>query len=226
MVLMYAEGGRSRTQGAGTAQARPGAGLALEAGVPVVPVAIHGSEHVREAKRAAAAEGDGPVRRAAALRPGRASHAASSRRRSPTRCSTACAAMYGALSKQGRRGVLERLREERRHGAPADQLSSARSSRTTSAGSSLQPPMGDADHPVAGGLQDGVAHAVILEGRACAVVSVAVQLDDQADGRARQRPPRSPPRGCWPGAGAARLRGSRSRNSRSSSERVDGGGPR
>ena len=34
--------------------------------------------------------------------------------------------------------------------------------------------------PVAGGLQGGVADTVVLERRACAVVSVAVQLDDQA----------------------------------------------
>jgi hypothetical protein len=27
--------------------------------------------------------------------------------------------MYEALTKQGRRGVLERMRQERRHGAPA-----------------------------------------------------------------------------------------------------------
>ena len=42
-VLMYAEGGRSRTGELG--EAKPGVGrLALESGVPVVPVAIHGSQ--------------------------------------------------------------------------------------------------------------------------------------------------------------------------------------
>jgi 1-acyl-sn-glycerol-3-phosphate acyltransferase len=47
VVLMYAEGGRSRTGGLG--QAKPGVGrLALESGVPVVPVAIHGSQAVRK----------------------------------------------------------------------------------------------------------------------------------------------------------------------------------
>ena len=46
-VLMYCEGGRSRTGGLG--EARPGVGrLALESGVPVVPVAIHGSANVRK----------------------------------------------------------------------------------------------------------------------------------------------------------------------------------
>jgi 1-acyl-sn-glycerol-3-phosphate acyltransferase len=50
LVLMYVEGGRSRTKGLGTP--KPGVGrLALEAGVPVVPVAIEGSQHVRDAKR-------------------------------------------------------------------------------------------------------------------------------------------------------------------------------
>jgi 1-acyl-sn-glycerol-3-phosphate acyltransferase len=47
VVGMYAEGGRSRSKKLG--QPRAGLGrLALESGAPVVPVAIHGSEHVRE----------------------------------------------------------------------------------------------------------------------------------------------------------------------------------
>jgi 1-acyl-sn-glycerol-3-phosphate acyltransferase len=49
-VLIYAEGGRSRSGELG--EARPGVGrLALESGVPVVPVAIHGSKAVRSWKR-------------------------------------------------------------------------------------------------------------------------------------------------------------------------------
>src|SRR5947209_20500063 len=49
-VVMYCEGGRSRTGEIG--QARPGIGrLALESGVPVVPVAILGSYQVRNWKR-------------------------------------------------------------------------------------------------------------------------------------------------------------------------------
>ena len=45
-MLMYPEGGRSRTGGIG--EPRPGDGrIALESGVPVVPVAIHGSMGVR-----------------------------------------------------------------------------------------------------------------------------------------------------------------------------------
>jgi len=49
-VLIYCEGGRSRTGRLG--EAKPGVGrLALESGVPVVPVAIHGSQSVRAWKR-------------------------------------------------------------------------------------------------------------------------------------------------------------------------------
>jgi 1-acyl-sn-glycerol-3-phosphate acyltransferase len=50
-VVMYCEGGRSRTGGLADT-ARPGIGrLALESGVPVVPVAILGSYQVRNWKR-------------------------------------------------------------------------------------------------------------------------------------------------------------------------------
>jgi 1-acyl-sn-glycerol-3-phosphate acyltransferase len=50
-IVMYSEGGRSRT---GTLSELPKRGigrLALESGAPVVPVAIHGSSHVRNWKR-------------------------------------------------------------------------------------------------------------------------------------------------------------------------------
>jgi len=50
MLLVYAEGGRSRSQQLG--MPKPGIGrIALESGVPIVPVAIHGSEHARQWKR-------------------------------------------------------------------------------------------------------------------------------------------------------------------------------
>ncbi|MGB7684489.1 MAG: lysophospholipid acyltransferase family protein [Solirubrobacterales bacterium] len=50
MLLVYAEGGRSRSGQMGTP--KPGIGrIALESGVPVVPVAIHGSARVRGWKR-------------------------------------------------------------------------------------------------------------------------------------------------------------------------------
>ncbi len=51
LVVMYCEGGRSRT-GKIAAEAKPGIGrLALQSGAPVVPVAILGSHKVRNWKR-------------------------------------------------------------------------------------------------------------------------------------------------------------------------------
>ena len=50
MLLVYAEGGRSRSSSLG--EPKPGIGrIALESGVPVVPVAVHGSAKVRRWKR-------------------------------------------------------------------------------------------------------------------------------------------------------------------------------
>jgi 1-acyl-sn-glycerol-3-phosphate acyltransferase len=50
MLLVYAEGGRSRSGELG--EPKPGIGrIALESGAPVVPVAIHGSASVRRWKR-------------------------------------------------------------------------------------------------------------------------------------------------------------------------------
>ena len=50
MLLVYAEGGRSRSGELG--EPKPGIGrIALETGAPIVPVAIHGSERVRGWKR-------------------------------------------------------------------------------------------------------------------------------------------------------------------------------
>ena len=50
IVVMYVEGGRSRTGELG--EPKPGLGrLALESGAPVVPVALVGSERVRDWKR-------------------------------------------------------------------------------------------------------------------------------------------------------------------------------
>jgi 1-acyl-sn-glycerol-3-phosphate acyltransferase len=50
LIVMYVEGGRSRSGELGTA--KPGIGrLALEYGVPIVPTAIAGTERVRNWKR-------------------------------------------------------------------------------------------------------------------------------------------------------------------------------
>ena len=117
-VLMYAEGGRSRSKELG--QPKPGLGrLALEAGVPVVPIAIHGSEHVRDAKRRLRIP-KVTVQYGEPMHFGQVDH--------PTKEQSQEVAdqvfgrvrvMYEALTQQGRRGVLEHLRQERSQGAPA-----------------------------------------------------------------------------------------------------------
>jgi 1-acyl-sn-glycerol-3-phosphate acyltransferase len=50
-IAMYCEGGRSRTGTLSEAPKRGIGRLALESGAPVVPIAIHGSSHVRNWKR-------------------------------------------------------------------------------------------------------------------------------------------------------------------------------
>jgi 1-acyl-sn-glycerol-3-phosphate acyltransferase len=52
VLVIYPEGGRSRSGKIGETGARPGIGrLALESGAPVVPVTIHGSERARNWRR-------------------------------------------------------------------------------------------------------------------------------------------------------------------------------
>jgi len=114
VVLMYAEGGRSRSKHLG--EPKPGLGrLALESGVPVVPVAIHGSQYVREAKRGRISP-KVTVHYGEPITFDRVEH--------PTReqsqevadqVFTRVKKMYEALDAKGRSGVLAALRQ----GAPA-----------------------------------------------------------------------------------------------------------
>jgi 1-acyl-sn-glycerol-3-phosphate acyltransferase len=110
-VLMYAEGGRSRSKHLG--EPKPGLGrLVLESGVPVIPIAIHGSQHVREAKRGRIAP-KVTVQYGEPIAYERVEH--------PAREQSQAVAddvfvevkrMYEALDAQGRRGVLAALRAE------------------------------------------------------------------------------------------------------------------
>src|SRR5215213_6626416 len=117
MVLMYAEGGRSRSGKLG--QPKPGIGrLALESGVPVVPVAIHGSEDVREFRRLrfpkVTVQYGEPVSFPAVEQPTREqSQEASEQIFNRVRT------MHESLDRDGRKGVLARRRRERRTGVPA-----------------------------------------------------------------------------------------------------------
>ena len=107
-VLVYAEGGRSRTGGLG--EAKPGVGrLALESGVPVVPVAIHGSSAVRSWKRLSfpkvTVQYGEPVGFESVEAPTREQQLDAA-----TVIFDRVKAMYGALEQQGRSGVIKSLR--------------------------------------------------------------------------------------------------------------------
>lgn len=110
---MYCEGGRSR-DGTLSQRPKPGIGkLALQTGAPVVPVAIHGSAKVRNWRRGQFPKvtvqyGD-PIRW--------------ERVEDPTRDQQMAVAeeifgeikvLYSGLETLGRKGVLQRLREQRR----------------------------------------------------------------------------------------------------------------
>jgi 1-acyl-sn-glycerol-3-phosphate acyltransferase len=122
-VLIYAEGGRSRTGGLG--QPRPGVGyLALESGVPVVPVAIHGSKGVRRWRKLqfpkVTIQYGEPLTFEAVERPSREqAQEVAERVFEPVR------EMYAALEEKGRRGVIKALREgigaRTEHQVPAGQ---------------------------------------------------------------------------------------------------------
>src|SRR6202451_2865707 len=114
-ITMYCEGGRSRT-GKVAEQAKRGIGrLALETGAPVVPIAIHGSSRIRNWKRLQFPQVT--VQYGDALR--------WERTENPTReqqqevadeILTQIRALYAGLEQHGRKGVLERVREQRRSG--------------------------------------------------------------------------------------------------------------
>jgi 1-acyl-sn-glycerol-3-phosphate acyltransferase len=117
-VVMYCEGGRSRT-GKVSEQAKPGIGrLALESGAPIVPIAIHGSSHIRNWKRLQFPRVTVQYGRAIIW----------DKVEQPTREQQQAVAdqvlceireLYAGLEEYGRRGTLKRLRAERRAGPGA-----------------------------------------------------------------------------------------------------------
>jgi 1-acyl-sn-glycerol-3-phosphate acyltransferase len=109
LVLIYIEGGRSRTRELG--EPRPGVGrLALETGVPVIPVAIHGSAGVRRWKRLrfpqVTVQFGEPIAFAVDASASRVRHQEASER-----VFARVREMYGRLEREGRGAVV---REERR----------------------------------------------------------------------------------------------------------------
>jgi 1-acyl-sn-glycerol-3-phosphate acyltransferase len=108
-MLIYSEGGRSRTGGLG--EPRPGVGyLALEAGVPVIPVAIHGSLGVRGWRKLrfpkVTVQYGEPISFEALQRPTREQAQATA-----NRVFDHVREMYVALEEHGRAGVIRALRE-------------------------------------------------------------------------------------------------------------------
>jgi 1-acyl-sn-glycerol-3-phosphate acyltransferase len=112
-ITMYCEGGRSRT-GKVAEQAKPGIGrLALETGAPVVPIAIHGSSRIRNWKRLqfpkTTIQYGEPIRWPAIENPTREQQQAVA-----DQILVEIRRLYTGLEEHGRRGILRRLREQRR----------------------------------------------------------------------------------------------------------------
>jgi 1-acyl-sn-glycerol-3-phosphate acyltransferase len=112
-VCMYCEGGRSRT-GALAERARPGIGrLALESGATVVPMAIHGSSKVRNWKKLqfpkVTVQYGRPFRFAPIAEPSRDEQQAAA-----DEIFAGIKQLYAGLEQHGRKGIVARVREERR----------------------------------------------------------------------------------------------------------------
>jgi 1-acyl-sn-glycerol-3-phosphate acyltransferase len=112
-IVMYCEGGRSRT-GKLSDKARPGIGrLALDSGAPVVPVAIYGSQKARNWKRLRFPKVTLQFGEPMTFEP--VAH--------PTRDQQQAVAdevfagirhLYADLERHGRKGMVQRVREQRR----------------------------------------------------------------------------------------------------------------
>jgi len=117
-VVMYCEGGRSRT-GKLSERAKPGIGrLVLQSGAPVVPIAVHGSSRIRNWKRlqfprVTVQYGDA-LRWAPIADPTREQQQAVA-----DEILAEIRRLYAGLQQHGRRGILKQLRAGRRAGPGA-----------------------------------------------------------------------------------------------------------
>jgi 1-acyl-sn-glycerol-3-phosphate acyltransferase len=112
-IGMYPEAGRSR-DGKLAASAKPGIGrLALETGAPVVPVAIFGSQRVRNWKRLhfpmVTVQYGEPL-----TFPVEASPSRERQQEVADEIFTHIKQLYAGLQEHGRRGIVQRVREQRR----------------------------------------------------------------------------------------------------------------
>jgi 1-acyl-sn-glycerol-3-phosphate acyltransferase len=124
-VLMYAEGGRSRSDKLG--EPKPGVGrLALESGVPVVPVAIHGSKSVRSWKKLVfpkvTVQYGEPIRFDVVETPDREQQLAAA-----SEIFDSVRTMYAALDEQGRASVMKSVREKAADAVSAEPTGEAHS---------------------------------------------------------------------------------------------------
>ena len=112
-ITMYCEGGRSRT-GRVAEKAKPGIGrLALETGTPIVPIAIQGSSRIRNWKRLQFPKVT--VQYGDAMRWEVVEHPTREQQQAVAdEVLLAIRAMYDGLEQHGRKGVLRRVREQRR----------------------------------------------------------------------------------------------------------------
>ena len=113
MVAMYCEGGRSRS-GELSEKPKPGIGrLALESGAEVVPVAIHGSSKVRNWKRLqfpkVTVHYGEPLSFEQVSAPSRAQQQAVAEE-----IFAEVKQLYAGLDRHGRRGIVQRVRAQRR----------------------------------------------------------------------------------------------------------------
>ena len=112
-IAMYPEGGRSRT-GRLAERAKPGIGrLALQSGAAIVPVAIYGSEKARNWKRLqfprVTVQYGEPFRYEQVAEPNKSQQQAVA-----DEVFAEITALYEGLERHGRRGIVQRVREQRR----------------------------------------------------------------------------------------------------------------
>ena len=112
-ITMYCEGGRSR-DGKLAESAKRGIGrLALETGAPIVPIAIHGSSRIRNWKRLqfpkVTIQYGEPIRWKQIEDPTREQQQAVA-----DEVLDQIKALYAGLEQHGRKGILRRVREQRR----------------------------------------------------------------------------------------------------------------
>ncbi|HWX96821.1 MAG TPA: lysophospholipid acyltransferase family protein [Solirubrobacteraceae bacterium] len=112
-ITMYCEGGRSRT-GKVAEQAKRGIGrLALETGAPVVPIAIHGSSRIRNWKRLQFPKVT--IQYGEAIRWERIENPTREQQQAVAdQILVEIRALYAGLEQHGRKGVLRRVRDQRR----------------------------------------------------------------------------------------------------------------